>query len=86
MRDRHDAAQRRSAALRSEGLDAPSAARVVAIGETVGTTFPFTGEGIGKAMEQANWQPLRSRDALADDDPRRLEQFSWTAKRILEPK
>jgi len=26
-------------------------ARVLAVGETLGATFPFTGEGIGKAME-----------------------------------
>jgi len=68
------------------GLEAPSAARVVAIGETVGTTFPFTGEGIGKAMETGELAAVTLRDALADDDPRRLERFSSAAKRILEPK
>lgn len=68
------------------GLEAIPAARVVAIGETVGTTFPFTGEGIGKAMETGELAAITLRDALADDDPRRLERFSSTAKRILEPK
>ena len=37
-------------------------------------------------METGELAAVTLRDALADDDPRRLEQFSWTAKRILEPK
>ena len=32
-------------------LSAGPAGNVVAVGETIGATFPFTGEGIGKAME-----------------------------------
>ncbi len=34
-----------------EGAALTSHGRILAVGETIGTTFPFTGEGIGKAME-----------------------------------
>jgi len=54
---------------------------VVAIGETVGATYPFTGEGIGKAMEtgslaanqihlaleQGNVEPLRELPSMVDE-------------------
>ncbi|HKK21933.1 MAG TPA: NAD(P)/FAD-dependent oxidoreductase [candidate division Zixibacteria bacterium] len=36
-----------------DGVNTFSRGRILGIGETVGTTFPFTGEGIGKAMETA---------------------------------
>jgi geranylgeranyl reductase family protein len=43
------------AALRCSlsGNRALCSGRILAVGETVGTTFPFTGEGIGKAMHSA---------------------------------
>jgi menaquinone-9 beta-reductase len=68
------------------GLGAPQRPRVLAIGETVGTTFPFTGEGIGKAMETGELAAESLREALASDDPQRLDRFTLTARRILEPK
>ena len=44
----------RGAPLRSGLTGNPHPARrVVAVGECIGSTFPFTGEGIGKAMETA---------------------------------
>jgi len=36
-----------------KGTAAAAKGNVLAIGETIGATFPFTGEGIGKAMETA---------------------------------
>ncbi|MBD3333308.1 geranylgeranyl reductase family protein [candidate division GN15 bacterium] len=41
------------AALRCQliGLPPVSRGRILAVGEIMGTTFPFTGEGIGKALE-----------------------------------
>lgn len=38
---------------------------VVAAGETVGTTYPFTGEGIGKAMESGELAAAALDDALS---------------------
>jgi geranylgeranyl reductase family protein len=68
------------------GIEAPGVPRVLAIGETVGTTFPFTGEGIGKAMETGELAAETLQDALDADDPRRLEGFSATVKQVLGPK
>ncbi len=52
------------AALRCSlrGVERFSNGRVVGIGEVIGTTYPFTGEGIGKAMETG----LMAADVIAD--------------------
>jgi geranylgeranyl reductase family protein len=68
------------------GLEAATLPRVVAIGETVGTTFPFTGEGIGKAMETGELAAETLREALERDEPHLLARFSPVAKRLLAPK
>jgi geranylgeranyl reductase family protein len=68
------------------GIDAPQPARVLTVGETVGTTFPFTGEGIGKAMETGELAAENLREAIEAKDPARLAPFSASAKRILGPK
>ena len=39
---------------------------VVAVGETVGTTYPFTGEGIGKAMESGELAAAALDEALSE--------------------
>lgn len=60
----------RGAALRC-GLAGSVAHRggpVIAVGETLGATFPFTGEGIGKAMETAELGAAAVLDALDADD------------------
>ena len=49
--------------------------RVLAIGETIGTTFPFTGEGIGKAMETGELAAEALGEAIASDDPGHLDRF-----------
>jgi geranylgeranyl reductase family protein len=59
--------------------------RVVAIGETIGTTFPFTGEGIGKAMESAEVAAEAIDEAL-DDGPDRLCAYPARIEDLLRPK
>lgn len=63
-----------------EGGRARGPGNIVAVGEQIGTTFPFTGEGIGKAMEtgemaaQAIGRALETGDAGAlDAYPERLD-------------
>lgn len=64
----------RGAALRCglAGARPWSGGRVVAVGEALGTTFPFTGEGIGKAMESAELAAPLVDAALRADDPAAL--------------
>lgn len=51
------------------------APRWLAVGETIGTTFPFTGEGIGKAMETAEIAADFVHDALRSGDIASLQGF-----------
>jgi menaquinone-9 beta-reductase len=44
----------------------PFEGRVLAVGETIGTTYPFTGEGMGKAMESGKMAAVAIHRALAD--------------------
>ena len=67
-------------------LEPPRLPRVLAIGETIGTTFPFTGEGIGKAMETGELAAEALGEALDTDDPGCLDRFPSTVKAVLEPK
>lgn len=48
---------------------------LLAVGETVGTTFPFTGEGIGKAMETGELAADVIDEALSCADMRRLLDY-----------
>ena len=57
------------------GVRPRAAERVLAAGETLGTTFPFTGEGIGKAMETGEAASQVLDEALAHRDPGRLSQY-----------
>ena len=59
---------------------------VLAIGETIGTTFPFTGEGIGKAMETGELAAAVLHEALAADDPSRLSNFRAQVATTLGPR
>jgi geranylgeranyl reductase family protein len=59
--------------------------RIVAIGETIGTTFPFTGEGIGKAMESGEVAAEVIEDAL-DDGLKRLSAYPSRIEDQLRPK
>jgi menaquinone-9 beta-reductase len=57
------------------GASAFGAPNVLAIGETIGTTFPLTGEGIGKAMETGERAAAVALRALAAGDLALLGAF-----------
>jgi geranylgeranyl reductase family protein len=71
------------------GLD-PGAAydgrRTIAIGETIGATFPFTGEGIGKAMETGELAAEHVSDSLMNDNHESLASFPGRLRSGLAPK
>jgi geranylgeranyl reductase family protein len=48
---------------------------VLAIGETVGATYPLTGEGVGKAMQTGELAAGLLHEAFAAGDPGRLRDF-----------
>jgi geranylgeranyl reductase family protein len=48
---------------------------IVAVGETIGTTLPFVGEGIGKAMESGQLAAEVISKALDSDDLSKLPQY-----------
>ncbi|MGH9341302.1 MAG: geranylgeranyl reductase family protein [Acidobacteriota bacterium] len=56
---------------------------VLAIGETIGATFPFTGEGIGKAMETGALAADLIHEALSTGDLSRLRSFPERLERDL---
>ena len=58
--------------------------RVLAIGETIGTTFRFTGEGIGKAMESGELAADVVHSAL-ENGARRLSDYTDRLGRELRP-
>jgi geranylgeranyl reductase family protein len=59
---------------------------VVATGECVGTTYPFTGEGIGKAMETAERAGAAALEALARDRPAPLAALEARTMAELGPR
>lgn len=56
------------------------------LGETIGATFPFTGEGIGKAMETGEIAAEVAHEALVNGDLSRLREFPNRIERELRPK
>lgn len=60
--------------------------RVLSIGESIGTTFPFTGEGIGKAMETGELAAEAVRLAVRSGDAGTLDQFDACVSRTLARK
>jgi flavin-dependent dehydrogenase len=48
---------------------------IVAVGETIGTTLPFIGEGTGKAMESGQLAAEAVSKALESDDLSKLSQY-----------
>jgi flavin-dependent dehydrogenase len=71
------------------GLDGARAwhgARVLSIGETIGATFPFTGEGIGKAMETGEIAARQIDRALAEDNLAHLTEFAHVLQQELAPR
>lgn len=59
---------------------------VLVLGESIGATFPFTGEGIGKAMETGEIAAEVAHDALSSGDLGRLSQFPHRIEHELKPK
>jgi geranylgeranyl reductase family protein len=67
------------------GAERVRAGRIVCAGETIGTTFPFTGEGIGKAMETGALAALHLHAALGGDDAA-LDRLGARIREELAPK
>ena len=59
---------------------------LIAIGETIGTTFPFTGEGVGKAMESGEIAAEIIHDALASGDMSHLSRYSSVLNSRIKPR
>jgi len=92
MRDLLQAAESRTslrgAPLRCglQGVKPVGPGHTLAIGETIGATFPFSGEGIGKAMETAELAARTIHNALESDDFNSLEEFGVRLEESLSPK
>ncbi len=59
---------------------------VVAVGESIGATFPLTGEGIGKAMETAELAAAAIHSVLATGSTRKLAELPWRVRTELLPR
>ena len=68
------------------GVDPVGPGNTLAIGETIGATFPFSGEGIGKAMETAELAAQAMHGALESDDFAALRDFGARLQDRLGPK
>ena len=62
------------------------AGRILAAGEAIGTTFPFTGEGIGKAMESGELAAGLLDEALRSDRWEGLSDYPGLLERELRLK
>jgi geranylgeranyl reductase family protein len=60
--------------------------RILALGEAVGSTFPFTGEGIGKAMETGEIASKMVNNFLNSEDSTILEQYPSEVESQLRDK
>lgn len=67
-----------------QGVGQAENGHILVVGETVGATFPFTGEGIGKAMETAELAAQALNEALRLDDFSPLRMFEHTMHRRLD--
>ncbi len=68
------------------GAATSGAGNILAIGETIGATFPYTGEGIGKAMETGELAAEIAHRALVSGDFNILREFPARLERELKPK
>jgi flavin-dependent dehydrogenase len=57
--------------------------RCIAIGEAVGTTYPFTGEGIGKAMLSGQYAADSLHRALEKENPEELNGYPEQMRDLL---
>jgi geranylgeranyl reductase family protein len=69
-----------------EGVTPVSRGALLAAGETIGATFPFSGEGIGKAMETAELAAGLLHQALDSGDFRVLSSFGERLRAELADK
>ena len=77
MRKADSIAPLRGAMLRCgmTGTTAKGPGSILVLGESIATTFPFTGEGIGKAMESGELAAQLAHEALETVDFERLKSF-----------
>ena len=68
------------------GVRAHDGGWVIAAGEATGTTYPFTGEGIGKAMETGLLAARHAHQALEEGSVGPLSNFSRTIHTELAPR
>ena len=69
-----------------EGARQRGAGNVLAAGEQIGTTYPFTGEGIGKAMESGEMAAQAVLGSLDGEGPNALERYAERVERELRPR
>ena len=88
MRQSQSSTPLRGAALRFdfEGVDSYVKGPIVAAGETIGTTLPFTYEGIGKAMESGQRAAEAIGAALDSGDTNKLAQYHQQIESELKPR
>ncbi len=75
------------AALRCQLVGVPpvSHGRILAVGEIMGTTLPFTGEGIGKALESGRLAAGVINRAIRNDNHHLLEDYTALVETELRP-
>ena len=61
-------------------------ANILVIGESIGATFPFTGEGIGKAMETAEIAAKLAHKALSSLNFKCLDRYTSDLEKELRPR
>jgi geranylgeranyl reductase family protein len=69
-----------------QGSSARGPGNVIAAGEQIATTFPFTGEGIGKAMESGEMAAEHVALAVATGDPSHLDDYARRIETELRPR
>ena len=68
-----------------EGTAGVVRGRIVGVGETIGTTFPFTGEGIGKAMHSGELAALAIGEAIERGDTAALNSYQKRLDEEIKP-
>jgi menaquinone-9 beta-reductase len=69
-----------------QGTRAKGSGNILLFGESIGTTFPFTGEGIGKAMETGELAAQVAHEALESGEMERLQIFPDRLEKGLKHK
>ena len=88
MRSKRHMTPVRGAPLRCDltGSEVLGNGRILAIGESIGATFPYTGEGIGKAMETGELAAEAIDQTLKSGDFESLREFPARLKLDLLPR